>query len=122
MLCTSVVADLHELGIRAVANHLEWSGWKAVLLGASTPTADLILAISDFEIDLVAVSANTALHVPATIELVAAIRNSERPVKVLVGGRPFMLAPELWKTVGADACAISARNAAEAAISLFSAG
>jgi len=36
-------------------------------------------------------------------------------VKILVGGYPFKVEPELWKTIGADGSANGAREAIELA-------
>jgi methanogenic corrinoid protein MtbC1 len=73
--------------------------------------------------DLLAVAANTMLGLRPTADLVAAVRESGagRGVKVLVGGLPFRIAPELAKVVGADGCANSASEAVILADSLLAA-
>jgi methanogenic corrinoid protein MtbC1 len=40
------------------------------------------------------------------------VRASEaaRRVKILVGGYPFNADPDLWRTLGADACAVDAEQ------------
>jgi len=46
-------------------------------------------------------------NVEAARNLIGEIRQSPdaRNLKILVGGRPFLVAPNLWTTVGADAFA-----------------
>ncbi|MHC5062585.1 MAG: cobalamin B12-binding domain-containing protein [Planctomycetota bacterium] len=117
IICATASGELHDLGIRVVAQHLEWAGWQTILLGASMPVHDLLLALGDFEADVIAISASSALHVSAVAGLLDVVRNqSIRPdLPVLVGGAPFTVVPDLWQVLGADACAGSARQAVEAA-------
>jgi methanogenic corrinoid protein MtbC1 len=49
-------------------------------------------------------------HIRAVENLIATVRASNN-VKILVGGYPFNLEPELWKRVGADAYATDASEA-----------
>lgn len=116
IICATAGGELHDLGIRVVAQHLEWAGWDTVLLGASMPAHDLLLALGDFEADVIAISASSALQVSAVAGLLHVIREqSDKPeVPVLVGGTPFAVVPDLWEVVGADAGATSARDAVAA--------
>jgi methanogenic corrinoid protein MtbC1 len=52
-------------------------------------------------------------HIRAVENLIAMVRASvsSNKVKVLVGGYPFNLEPELWKRIGADAYAKDASEA-----------
>ena len=121
VLCTSTAGDLHDFGVRAVADHLEWSGYDALMLGASTPSADLMLAISDFEADLVVVSASLSLHLRALSQQIDAVR--QRPefdrVPIMVGGAPFARVDDLWQVVGADGHALDFDGAVKAADDLL---
>ena len=51
--------------------------------------------------------------IPLAAEVVDRIHGAdfEHPVKVLVGGRPFNVDPDLWNKVGADGYAPDARAA-----------
>ena len=53
------------------------------------------------------------LNVDSVARLIRALRAEPGmgDLKILVGGRPFNLDPELWKRVGADGCARSAVDA-----------
>ena len=119
-LCTAVGGDLHDLGIRMVADVFEFAGWEAECLGADMPADEIVAALESRvtgRFDLLAVAANTTLGLRPTSDLIAAVRESGagKGVRVLVGGLPFRIAPELAKVVGADGCANSASAAVELA-------
>jgi MerR family transcriptional regulator, light-induced transcriptional regulator len=124
LVATCVAGDLHEIGVRMVADFFEMEGWDTFYLGANTPTRDLVRTLIDRRADVLAVSATMTYHVRAVADLIAAVRGSEatREVKVLVGGYPFNVAPELWRQVGADASAADAQGAIEAAARLAADG
>lgn len=113
IVVASVGGNDHDLGTRVLADRFELGGWRAVLLGANSPAADVARAVLDFEADAVALSASLALHVRSAATVVAAIRNlpSRGDVPVLVGGGPFRSVPDLWKDVGADGTAADAAGA-----------
>lgn len=119
-LCTSVGGDLHDLGIRMVADVFEFAGWESECLGADMPAAEIVDALESRvtgRFDLLAIAANTTLGLRPCADLVAAVRacGAGRGVRILVGGLPFRIAPELAKVVGADGCANSASAAVELA-------
>lgn len=113
VLVTSASGDLHDIGLRMVADHFEMAGWEVVFLGASTPAEDVASAVHDFDVDLVAVSAKLVLHVRAAAELIQAVRATSRgrTLPILVGGSPFQIVDDLWQLVGADGMARSAVGA-----------
>lgn len=104
-MATCVAGDLHEIGVRMVSDFFEMDGWDTFYLGANTPTASLLRTIEERGAEVMAISATMTFHLRAVRELIAALRDSEagQRVKILVGGYPFNLAPDLWRVVGADA-------------------
>ncbi len=116
LIATSVSGELHELGVRMVADFFEMAGWDAYYLGSSTPLPDLVRAIDERRPEIVAISATMSRHVAEVGEVVQAIR--ARPeiagIPILVGGYPFNIAPDLWRHVGADGF----ERSAEAAVQL----
>ncbi|MCC7573391.1 MAG: cobalamin-dependent protein [Candidatus Methanofastidiosum sp.] len=113
MIATCVEGELHEIGIRMMADLFEMEGWDTYYLGANTPTPSTIDTIKKLQPHLVAISASIHYNVGNVRKLVQTIHESDliSTTKVFVGGRPFILAPELWKKVGADACAPNALEA-----------
>ena len=113
LVATSVGGELHEIGVRMVADFLEMDGWDTYYLGANTPTESILLAIEEREAEVVAISATISFHVSKVTELIENIHSSlsHLPVKLMVGGYPFNISSGLWQQVGADGYA---RNALEA--------
>jgi MerR family transcriptional regulator, light-induced transcriptional regulator len=117
LVATSIAGELHEIGGRIVADFFEMEGWDTYYLGANSPTPAVVQTLAERKAQVLAVSATMTFHVRAVEELVAAVRASEglRGVKVMVGGYPFNVEPELWRRVGADAYAADASEAVAAA-------
>lgn len=115
-----VGGNLHDLGIRMVAQRLQAAGFLVNHLGTNLPANDLEWAFTDRRIDLVALSATMSMHLPmlqATVEVVRRITGGKVPI--LVGGEPFRLVPDLVDLVGADAAAVDAAGAVAAAQALL---
>jgi methanogenic corrinoid protein MtbC1 len=117
LVATCVSGDLHEIGVRMVSDFLEMEGWDTFYLGANTPTPSLLQTIAEHRADVLAVSATITSHIRAVRDLIAAVRSSQgnRDVRILVGGYPFNVAPDLWQQVGADAFARDAEESITAA-------
>jgi methanogenic corrinoid protein MtbC1 len=105
--------DLHEIGIRMVADFFEMEGWDTVYLGASVPGPDLIKSLQEHKPDVVGISATIAPHISAVTRLISAIRSTPdcSKIQILVGGYPFPAVPDLWEEVKADGCALDAQGA-----------
>ncbi len=116
MVATCVGNDLHEIGVRMVADFFEMSGWDTYYLGANTPTEDVLRAIEEQDADLVGVSATMTYHVDHVADLVETVRVAglNKKVKILVGGYPFNIQKNLWQHVGADGYAPDAQSAVQA--------
>lgn len=117
MVATCVAGDLHELGVRMVADFFEMDGWDTYYLGANTPHEGVIDTLIERRAELLAVSATLVTHVPAVRGLITAVRASSvgPTVSIFVGGHPFNKNHDLWKTVGADATAPDAQQAVDLA-------
>ncbi len=117
MVATSIAGELHEIGVRMVADFFEMGGWDTYYLGANSPAQGVLQAVAERDAQVLAVSATMTFHLRAVEDLIGAARAAARTrdVKVLVGGYPFNVEPELWRRVGADACAADASGAVAAA-------
>lgn len=113
VIATATPGDLHEIGLRMVADLFEVDGWNVIYLGANTPTDDLVEQLQRHHPDLLALSVNTGLTLREAGELIETIRESDdiADTKVLIGGPPFSAATELWREVGADGFAKSCSEA-----------
>ncbi|MDB5033902.1 MAG: hypothetical protein JWQ98_1143 [Chlorobi bacterium] len=112
MVAACIGGDLHEIGVRMIADFFEMDGWDTVYLGASTPIRSIVEMVVSSGASLLAVSATITFHVTEVTGLIATLRGDDRcrNVKIMVGGYPFNVEPELWRQIGADACAHDARE------------
>lgn len=117
LVASGVGEELHEIGLRMVADFFEMEGWNTYHLGANMPEAALIRFLADKRADVVAISATMTYNVNLVARLIERIRSAEetRNVKILVGGLPFNIDRELWFKIGADGYAPDAQGAIEAA-------
>lgn len=122
IVAASVGGDFHELGIRMVADCFELDGWDVTYLGANLPAMEAVRVVQECKAQVLAISANTFLHLREAGSLVEAMRAAPgvANVKIIVGGPPFNLIPELWMELGADGCASSAVDAVALAVRLVS--
>jgi methanogenic corrinoid protein MtbC1 len=114
VLVAGCVSDeLHDVGIRMVADFFELDGWDTYFIGGNTPAQSMLEAVRDRNAGVVAVSSTMASHIPVVHYLIRSLRADPRTrsVKIIVGGYPFTLVPDLWKQIGADACAGNADEA-----------
>ena len=112
LVAACIGGELHEMGIRMVADFFELAGWRTYYLGANVPSESIIDAIKEYKANLVALSATMFIHLEPLKELIEEIRNSGlKNVRIIVGGHPFNTDRTLCKKIGADGCAKSARDA-----------
>jgi methanogenic corrinoid protein MtbC1 len=105
--------ELHEIGIRMIADFMELSGYNTYYLGANTPAESIIATLAAHKPSVLAVSATMTFHVVEVADLIQKVREAKEcdDVIIMAGGYPFNVDKDLWKTVGADCYA---RNAEEA--------
>jgi len=110
MVAACVAGDLHEIGLRIITDFLEIEGWDTFYLGASTPASGIIDALLQRQAHVLALSATMTFHVHTVAEVIHAVRAEAacHDVRIIVGGYPFNVATDLWRTVGADAYAADA--------------
>ncbi|MHB0937930.1 MAG: cobalamin B12-binding domain-containing protein [Armatimonadota bacterium] len=113
LVAMAVSDEMHELGARMVADIFQLAGWKTGLFGPNLPTHVVAHAVTTRQADVLAISATMTYHLAAVEEVIAAVRadGATSHVKILVGGLPFRLVPDLWQHVGADGFAPDARQA-----------
>ncbi|NTU79668.1 MAG: hypothetical protein HGA45_09725 [Chloroflexales bacterium] len=107
IIATCVGPELHDLGVRMVADGLELSGWPTLYLGGNIPLEAIVAMAVRHQVAAVAISMTMGSHARDVRDLVDALRQSlvGAQVKILVGGQPFQRIPELWQQVGADGTA-----------------
>ncbi len=113
LVATCIGGELHELGIRMVADFFEIEGWDVYYLGANMPAEDVVRMANERKADALAVSVTLNNHVPRAQELIRMIRRSPigATITILVGGQPINRAPDIYQKIGADLTAADARDA-----------
>ena len=108
-----VGGELHEIGARMVADFFEMAGWNTFYLGANTPVAGIVQTACERRADILGISVTISYHVKTAEDAIRQVREDGRcaSTKIIVGGYPFRVAPELWKTIGADGYAADAGEA-----------
>jgi methanogenic corrinoid protein MtbC1 len=114
----AVLEDQHLLGKRMVLAHLRAAGLVPIDLGDGLSPATLSARAVAQRIDVLLVSTLMLRAALAVKELVGLLRQQGSAARVVVGGAPFRLDPELWKTTGADACGLVAADAPRLALAL----
>lgn len=102
-MAIAVLADHHVLGKKIVKSVINASGYNLIDLGYGLSVEDILRHVVSHQIQILIIS---VLMYPSALEikkLTAELRRLQLPVKVLVGGAPFMMDPSLWQEVGADA-------------------
>ncbi|MCX6396862.1 MAG: cobalamin-dependent protein [Propionibacteriales bacterium] len=112
LVAVDAPGSLHQVGLRMVVDLLEFEGWETSYV-TSTDPGDIVDHVAQHQASVLAISVSMPGQIPHVQALIAAIRSDPRArdVKVLVGGRPFTVAPELVSAIGADDFASSAADA-----------
>jgi len=110
MVACSIAGELHEMGIRMLADIFEMEGWDTFYLGSNMPNRQLMEAVLSYRADLLAISVTLPTHVSHAAQLIQKIRSDKdfSKLKILVGGYPFRINSGLWEKVGADGFAENA--------------
>ena len=113
IVATCVSGELHEIGVRMVADFFEMDGWNSYYLGSNMPFPDIVDAVATHKADVLAVGVTITRHVPEVEQLIRAARSSPAcaTVKILAGGYPFNIDPGLAAKIGADGSAPDAGSA-----------
>ena len=120
MVATCVGSELHEIGVRMVADFFEMEGWDTYYLGANTPTRSILRTLEDKQVHLLAISATMTFHIEAVESLIKAVRANSRLnlVRIIVGGYPFNVDPTLWQKLAADGYGVNAEESERVAKAL----
>ncbi|MBF0463128.1 MAG: cobalamin-dependent protein [Magnetococcales bacterium] len=115
VIAVCVGGELHDIGIRMVADLFELAGWESMYLGANVPVSGVISAIHGFQPHLLAVSVTLLIHLATMDGLIKAVRQEYtlQQLPIMVGGIPFLQDKNMWKKMNANCFA----QDAEAAVS-----
>jgi len=105
--------ELHEIGMRMIADFFELSGWDSHFLGSNIPVQLIVEHLMEHPTDILAISATTSSFLIDVKNLIKTIKNHPtlNTIKIIVGGKVFNETPNLWKSLGADAYALNPEQA-----------
>lgn len=117
LVATCVGEEMHELGARMVSDIFELHGWDTHYLGANVPAEAILSTLDRYSPHVLAISTTLASHLNKTRDLIERIRSSRHGgrLKIMLGGRPFMVARSLCSRMAADICGADALEALRAA-------
>ncbi len=108
--------EQHRVGLRMVADFFEQDGWNVIYLGPDVPTEAFVSMIHDIAPDLIGVSAQMVIRLPAMTEFVRQLnRQGLGGIPIMAGGQPFIQQPELFHSLGVHFTGSDARAALDAA-------
>ncbi len=111
LVAVGTSGELHEIGIRMVADFFEMKGWNSVFFGSNTPSESVIHFIERNGVDLLAIGATLAPHLVEMQRLIELTRQTRPDLPIMVGGKAISGNIDLAKKLGADATAFSAKDA-----------
>jgi methanogenic corrinoid protein MtbC1 len=119
-MAIAVGTELHELGIRMVADFMEIQGWETYYCGANTPQTSVLKTIEEFQPQVLGISATMTYHIGNVQQLIESIHQTfpQDAPQLMVGGYPFIIDQDLWHRIGADGFAPDARQAVAVASKL----
>jgi MerR family transcriptional regulator, light-induced transcriptional regulator len=103
VLVACVEGEQHDLGARMGADFLEMAGCEVHFLGANVATEQLLGRIEEGRPDLVGLSATMHFHLPALRRAIAAIRERQPTLPIMVGGGLLEAEPGLAEELGVQA-------------------
>ena len=74
VIAASVGAELHDVGIRMVADFFRMDGWETYYLGANTPVQSILAAVQERKADLITLSTTMPRHLPDVQYLIRSLR------------------------------------------------
>lgn len=105
--------NLHQIGVRMVADYLRQAGWRTLFLGASVPTAAFLETVRRHRPAAVFIGCSSEAAVAATLGLVSSLRSDSNEFLVFVGGGFSPCDAAAFLAAGADFVSCSLRQFAE---------
>ncbi len=115
----TIKGDLHDIGKNLVAMMWRGAHIEVIDLGVDVAPQAFVDAVRAHHADVVGISALLTTTMPGMRDVVAALREAQLPVKVIVGGAP--VTEEFAREIGADGFAPDAGSAASVVLGVVAA-
>ena len=109
-MAIGVLLDHHDLGKKIVSSILKASGYTLLDFGKGLSVSEIVQKAVEHNVEILLISTlmlNSALKVRDVKDRLAA---NSSTAKIITGGAPFRIDPNLWDEVGADA---NSKNASD---------
>ena len=87
VVASSVENEVHQIGIKMVADIFEMHGWNVHFLGANTPNSDLVEFIERTNTKNVALSISISNHYESLKNVVSLIKERAPDTRIFIGGQ-----------------------------------
>ena len=96
--------EMHNIGIKMIADLLELEGWEVTYIGSHVPVLSMIKAIEIKKPNIIAFSITMSYHIEAAKNAIAALRSYfySRVPRIIVGGMAFKNSKDPCEETGAD--------------------
>jgi len=79
--------EMHQVGIKMVADIFEKNGWDSLFLGTGIPTDELLRFIRQAKPNLLAISLSVYFNLPNLLQMLSRIRAEFPELPILLGGQ-----------------------------------
>ena len=96
--------EYHELGARMSADFFSIYGYSTIFVGSNTPQNDFLNAIDVVNPKYIVISVSNYYNLVFAKKVISRIKmkNSNKDLKIIVGGYAFKENPNVYKEIGAD--------------------
>lgn len=84
-----VEKELHQVGIKMVADTFEMMGWESFFLGGGIPLSELIRYIKDVKPDILAISLSVYFNFTNLVKMLESLREEFPDLQIIIGGQAF---------------------------------
>lgn len=90
VVLTCVENELHQVGIKMVADLFEMHGWESYFLGTGIPTTELVKYIKQVNPNILAISLSIFFNYQNLIRMLAVLKSEFPDLTIIVGGQAFI--------------------------------
>ncbi len=90
VVLTCVENELHQVGIKMVADVFEMHGWDSYFLGTGIPTSELVNYIKEVNPNILGISLSIFFNYQNLLRMLTVLTNEFPDLTIIVGGQAFM--------------------------------
>lgn len=96
------VDEHHELGARMITDYFTMLGYEATFVGSNTPKEVFVSGLKTQKLDYIAMSITNPYHLISARNTIEKIRDTDKDVKIIVGGNAIAKLGEKAEILKAD--------------------